>query len=171
MDYRGKVIAGSILGVGLLVGLYEIAANQHNNATPLPPQARLTAPARPSYASPSYASPVPPYDTAAARVGTIAVPGRSTTVTPGGALVPAYDTGTGTPGAVVPMNANLVPLTDGRPTTVVTTQTTAMAPEHTYHRVVVSHQHRYQRPGNVHVARGVKHTVEFAAKLPERLRL
>jgi len=195
MDYRGKVIAGSILGVGLLFGLYEIGANQHNNVAPVPPQARFGAQTAPTSAivpvtavsaggqagaptataPPGASAPVgqprgSAYVFAAPRGTIVPAAGAGTTVMPNGALVPKYDSGARA--GVLPINAQLVPATDGTSTTV-TTDKTAMAPANTtttYRRVEVSHRHHYQKPGNIHVARGLKHTIAFAAKLPFRLR-
>jgi hypothetical protein len=85
-----------------------------------------------------------------------------------GTLVPRYDYGIRTPGAQ-PIGATVVPADE---TTTVTTKTAMVQPNHvTYHRVYVSKHYRHEKPGNIHVARGLKHTIAFSAKFPFRLRM
>ena len=181
---RAKVIAGSVLGVGVLVGVI-VLANQHRSegVEALPPQARLYTSA-PSSAVPQSTQIVPKstvpqsvatspttaapyYSSVAPGVGTVALPASRVGAPVQGALVPQYDYGIRTPGSQ-PIGATVVPANE---TTVVTTKTAMVQPTHvTYHRVYVS-KHRHEKPGNIHVARGLKHTIAFSAKLPFRLRM
>ena len=59
----------------------------------------------------------------------------------------------------------------GPTTTTTTTEKTAyVQPSTAAHRVYVYRRVRYEKPGNIHVVRAMKHTIGFTANLPGRLR-
>jgi len=85
---------------------------------------------------------------------------------PANSLPPGYSTNSLPPGTP----ANVVSLTpQAAPTQSTYTQTTTrIARPHTAY---VTHTVKYQKKGKIHVARGLKHTAEFAVKMPGRLTL
>jgi hypothetical protein len=60
--------------------------------------------------------------------------------------------------------------TEQTTTTTTSNKTAYVAPSTAVHRAYVYHRVRREKPGNVHVARALKHTVAFTVKLPGRLR-
>ncbi|HEY9719651.1 MAG TPA: hypothetical protein V6C69_19385 [Trichormus sp.] len=101
--------------------------------------------------------------------------------TPSGAFVPSATLQAEQP-ALAPQSQTTVSSTEAvapapyPASTVTTTRTVATVPETTTqtHRVYVHRTVRYRKhhsSGKVHVARAVKHTVMFTAKLPGRLRI
>jgi len=55
-------------------------------------------------------------------------------------------------------------------TTTTSVKTSYVPPSTAVHQAYIHHRVRYEKPGNVHVGRAVKHTLGFTANLPKRLR-
>jgi hypothetical protein len=189
------------LALVLAVGAFELGTNNNRVEAPpatssgvLPNQTSPATDTNDSAVLPSTASPViPPRQWRSVAPGTpvnagpaAIVPGQSVSSstalvrTPSGALVPSNTLQAEQP-ALAPQSQTTVNSTEAvapapyPPSTVTTTRTTAYVPETTTvtHRVYVHRRvhYRHHSSGKVHVARAVKHTVMFTAKLPGRLRL
>jgi hypothetical protein len=55
-------------------------------------------------------------------------------------------------------------------TTTTSVKTAYVQPSTTVHTATIYRRVRHEKPGNIHVARAVKHTIGFTAALPKRLR-
>jgi hypothetical protein len=171
------VVIASALGLAALVGLgaYEFTAQKNNEAfVPPSPQPALNAPLNAPMNTPLNAplnssnSALPPGSAGISSTPTSA-PGYP--INPSG--VTETTTTTQTQSALPPgSSANLMPLTpQAAPTpestyTEKTTTETYVRPTHTAY---ARHTIKYHKKDKIHVARAVKHTAEFAVKMPGRL--
>jgi hypothetical protein len=72
-------------------------------------------------------------------------------------------------GTYAPVAAPETPVAE-RTVTTTTEKTAYVPPSTTYHRAYVYQRVRNEAPGNIHVARALKHTLAFSVKFPFRLR-
>jgi hypothetical protein len=189
------------LALVLAVGAYEFSTNNNRVETPtaqssgvLPSQTSPALGTNDSAVLPATPSPVAPRQWRSVAPGTPVGPGPAAVVpsqnvyspttvvrTPSGAFVPSATLQAEQP-ALAPQSQTTVSNTEAiapapdPASTVTTTRTVATVPETTTqtHRVYVHRTVRYRHhhsSGKVHVARAVKHTVMFTAKLPGRLRI
>lgn len=168
MGNIGKFTAGAgLLALGALLGIGGYERFGHPSAdTSIP----LTTPANQAQVNANAATPV----TGAAPLNANPSPQPSA---PGAIPIlkqqvnqPQQDVQlTAQRGVYAPVAATSAPATEQTVTTT-TTKTAYVPPSTSVHRAYVYERVRHEAPGNIHVLRGLKHTLAFTVKFPFRLR-
>lgn len=157
MGNIGKITAGAgVIALAAVLGIvgYERFGHPSTDA-PMP----ATAPANQAFVNP-VASPVPLNANQMPQQGVPILNQQVTTAQPGVQLKSQQATYAPEPFGTEQQTT----------TTTTSTKTAYVAPSTAVHRAYVYHRVRREKPGNVHVARALKHTIAFTVKLPGRLR-